>query len=56
MTDADIRNMIRECLADDSDRLTDWEMEFLDSLNKWTGDYTERQVEWLERIWSKCFS
>ena len=53
---ADYRKMVKECLANDDDVLSDREQDFLDSLNKWTGDYTERQVEWLERIWSKCFS
>ncbi len=54
MTDADYRKMIRECLADDSDRLSDWECEFLDSVNR-QDRLSEKQTGIIQRIWGKLF-
>lgn len=55
MTENESRKMVKECLADDSDRLTAWECEFLDSLNNRRDPLTERQVAILEKIWQKLF-
>ena len=52
---ADLRKMVKELLADESDRLTPWECDFLDSMHKWTGDYTAKQAAIIERIWNKIF-
>ncbi len=52
--DAELRKMVRECLADDSDRLSAWECEFLDSVLKWD-DYTAKQANTIEKIWSRLF-
>ena len=46
--------MIHECLGDDSDRLSAWECEFLDSINK-QPRLSDRQREILQRIWDKLF-
>ena len=47
-------NMLDECLNDDSDRLTAWECEFLDSLNRQRDRaLSEKQRSVLERINSK---
>lgn len=55
MTDDDIRKMVKELLADESDRLSSWECDFLDSVNRWTGKYTERQAETIQKIWDKIY-
>ncbi len=49
------RKMVKELLADESDQLTPWECNFLDDMHKWTGDYTAKQAEIIQRIWSKIF-
>ena len=46
------REMVSELL--DLDRgLTDWEINFLDHLHDWQGDFTPKQIETLERIYDK---
>lgn len=55
MNNDDLRKMIKECLADDSDRLGAWECEFMDSVNRWTGAFTEKQAATIEKIWDKLF-
>jgi hypothetical protein len=35
--------------------LTDWEVEFIESLSRWEGDFTDRQAAALERTWNKYF-
>ena len=48
--------MLDELLADDSDRLSDWETKFLESLNTRRGsDWSTKQVAALERIWDRIF-
>lgn len=51
---ADLKKMIKECLADDSDQLSSWECEFLDSVNR-QDRLSEKQAEIIERIWVKLF-
>lgn len=55
MTEKDLRKMVAELLADSSDTLSAWECEFLDSMKKWSGDYTEKQAAIIDRIWAKVF-
>ncbi len=54
MDDSDAHKMIKECLADESDRLTDWEITFLDSVTKQT-NLSEKQMSIVQRIWDKLF-
>ena len=51
----DLRKMVKELLADESDRLSSWECDFLDSMHRWTGEYTEKQAAIIQRIWGKIF-
>lgn len=45
-----------EILEDDSDRMTPWEVEFVESLNKQNVfDWTDKQIAVLEKIWRKLF-
>jgi hypothetical protein len=43
---------VEDCLEYE-EYLTKWEIEFLESLSHWDGDFTERQDEVLERIMAK---
>ena len=54
MTTSDLLKMVKECLADDSDRLSAWECEFLDSVNG-RNQFTPKQEVIIERIWNKLF-
>lgn len=48
--------MLDELLADDSDRLTDWEVRFLESLNTQRHrELSPKQVAALESIWDRIF-
>lgn len=50
----DEEKMLDECLGDDNDRLTTWEIEFLESLNRQrTRNLSPKQLEILERINTK---
>jgi hypothetical protein len=42
-------NDVEECLEHE-EILTDWEIDFLNSLLEWENDFTERQDDVLERI------
>lgn len=57
-SETDLRNMLKECLnydpSHDEPHLTDWEIEFLDSLNR-RNFLTEKQASILETIWRKCY-
>lgn len=55
-TEKELRNMVKECLGDDSDRLTPWECDFLDSVHKQSSPLSSRQSEIVERIWQKLFN
>ncbi len=50
----DLRKMLKEILDDESDRLTTWEVEFIDSVNK-QQSITPSQAAVIERIWAKIF-
>ena len=55
MTKEDMENyrgMLQELLDLDSG-LTDWEVNFLDDLHEWTGDFTPKQAETLQRIYDR---
>lgn len=43
---------VEDCLEHE-ELLTAWEVDFLNNLLEWEGDFTERQDEVLERIISK---
>jgi hypothetical protein len=49
-----MKNMLQELLEVD-EGLYDNEIEFLDSLTNWNGNYTEGQAGWLEKIWNRIF-
>lgn len=52
----DLKKMIKECLKDDSDRLSPWEIEFLDqNANCQRGFFTIKQTKIIERIWNELF-
>ena len=51
----DERAMLNELFQDESDRLSEWEMEFLDSLDALQTDLTGRQSDKLAEIWNKVF-
>jgi hypothetical protein len=48
----DYRNILNELLAVE-EGLTEWEIEFLESLNEWMGGFTEKQATKLEDIWNR---
>lgn len=55
MSDNDT-TMLDELLKDESDRLTAWEIEFIESLNRQRHrQWSESQVRVLEQIWEKVF-
>ena len=55
MTRAD-QTMLDELLADESDRMTSWEVEFIESINKQRDrDLSDKQAARLEEIWRKVF-
>ncbi|MCE5324925.1 MAG: hypothetical protein LLG01_00775 [Planctomycetaceae bacterium] len=47
-----LRGMLQE-LLDLESGLTDWEIEFLDSLNNWQGDFRPKQAETLQKIYDR---
>ena len=56
----DWQNMLEELLNDESDTMSAWEVEFIDSLNRqWTRHedmaISPKQRAVLERIWDKVF-
>ena len=46
------RNILQECLEVESG-LSDWEVDFLDSLNNWRGSFSEKQQITLEKIYKR---
>jgi hypothetical protein len=48
------REMLRN-LLDLDEGLTNWEITFLDDMNRWQGDFREKQAETIEKIWNKHF-
>jgi hypothetical protein len=55
VTTNDFQKMVQECLKDDSDRLSAWEVEFLDSIVR-QSYFTAKQEAVIQRIWDKLFS
>ena len=51
----ELRNMLDELLEEVDEGLSNWEINFLDSLHNWDGDFTPKQAEILEKIWYKNF-
>jgi len=52
----DMLAMLDELLTDDSDQLTAWEIEFIESLNKQRDrEWSQRQEDVLIKIWEKIF-
>lgn len=47
----ELRDMVSEMLAEADAGFSDWEIEFLDSVWKWTGEYTEKQQDTIEKIY-----
>jgi hypothetical protein len=60
MTQNDFIKMARECLGDDSDRLTAWEIKFLDEIvtryNRQWFELSTKQCSTVEGIWNKLFA
>ena len=51
---ADEQKLLNELLNDDSDKLSEWEMDFIESLDTRRNiELTGRQSETLNRIWNK---
>ncbi len=51
----DHRTMLDELLKDESDRLSTWEIDFLDDLACNLNPLTPRQTRKIEKIWEKIF-
>lgn len=49
------RNMLNELLADDSDTMTDWEIDWITHVDRWSGELRPAQVAKLGQIWAKVF-
>ncbi len=57
-THSEIVTMIEDC-EQRSSKLTNWELEFIDSISKQVGDgngLSQKQDETLERIWDRVTS
>jgi hypothetical protein len=52
--ESELRKMIKELLADDSDRLSAWECDFVDSVNR-QGNLSEKQAAVIVRIYERLF-
>jgi hypothetical protein len=50
----ELREMVKE-LLDVDEGLSSKEIDFLESLNNWEGNFTVRQGEWIERIYKRIF-
>lgn len=48
----DAREMLQD-LLDLEEGLSDWEVNFIDSLDNWKGKFTPKQIEILEKIWKE---
>ena len=47
-----LRAMVAD-LLEAEEGLTDWEVEFVEKMSEWRGDYRGRQPETIERIWDR---
>jgi len=52
---SDHTRMISELLGDDSDKLTVWDITFLENIDKQITPLSVRQVDLLKKIWAKVF-
>lgn len=50
---AELRKMVTEMLGETDKGFTDWEINFLDNMNRWLGDYTKPQADRIERIYKE---
>ena len=57
MDKRDLQKLLAELLDDESDKMTSWELEFIDSLNKQNhNNWSDRQCEILQEVWDKVFN
>lgn len=54
MAQDDAHKMVKELLDDESDRLTPWEQDFLDSVHK-QQYLSAKQIAIIEKIWEKIY-
>lgn len=54
--DDDLKTMAKSILRDDEDKLTDWEIKFLDKIAEQYMSLTERQIEKFHEILTKVES
>ena len=47
-----VRGMLSE-LLELEEGLTTWEVNFIESVNKWEGNFTQRQSETIVKIWGR---
>ncbi len=47
-----VRKMLDE-LSELEEGLNDWQIDFIESVNKWEGNFTQKQSETIMRIWGK---
>lgn len=48
----ELRGVLNDLLKSDCG-LSDWEMDFIESLNHWEGNFTDLQAAALEKTWNK---
>ena len=53
LTHKDLRNMVKEMLDTEDAGFSEWEINFLDSTWNWTGHYTEKQQEKIEKMYEE---
>ncbi len=53
LTHKDLRNMVKEMLDAEDAGFNDWEIDFLDSVWNWTGHYSEKQQDKIEKIYKE---
>ncbi len=51
--DTELRNMVQEMLNTEDKGFSDWEIEFLDDMLKWSGAYRPKQADRIELIYKK---
>jgi hypothetical protein len=53
-----VRDMTSELLMDESDRMTEWELEFVESVARWLdndGVPSQKQRQKVEEVWDRVF-
>ena len=53
MSEPDHRQKVKECQEVAAKCCTQWECDFLDSMDEWEGDFTEKQKAIIDRIYEK---